>query len=333
VYFVGTLAGVGTAGALIQRVGHVRAFVLFALTASATTLGLAATEVYWHWFGLRLVTGYSMGAYYLVVESWINHIARNASRGKSLAIYESFRVSAIALSPGLLGIGEGSLAFALAGSFFLVAIIPIGLSRATEPKLPDTAKLSVRRIARGASLDLACCFVAGLISSAFYGLGAVYGTRVGLAREHLVIFMSVTWAAPLILQLPIGATADRVGRPPVILCVAAMAAAAAVLIALGDSRSVALLLALTFLIGGLSHSIYALGVGHMNDRLARKGVVRVGATLLLAYGLGTTLGPTLGSVGMTMFGPAGLYLFFASVLALLALAVLAWMQRRPRRAG
>ena len=72
---------------------------------------------------------------------------------------------------------------------------------------------------------------------------------------------------------------------------------------------------------------------HVFDFAERGDYVEVSAGLLLLYGLGSTIGPALASVGMQWFGPVALLAFIALVqLAIIGFVTLR-MTRRKSLAG
>jgi MFS family permease len=73
--------------------------------------------------------------------------------------------------------------------------------------------------------------------------------------------------------------------------------------------------------GGLSFTVYGLSVAHVNDLIDENKVLEVTSGLLLMYGIGSTVGPTLAGGVMDLMGPEALMLYFAIVLGLLALSV------------
>jgi MFS family permease len=83
-----------------------------------------------------------------------------------------------------------------------------------------------------------------------------------------------------------------------------------------------LLVMLGILYGALSFSIYGLSVAHTNDLIEPSKVLETTGGLLLLYGIGATLGPTMAGGMMDYLGPESLMLYFA--LVLLALAGTVW---------
>ena len=78
------------------------------------------------------------------------------------------------------------------------------------------------------------------------------------------------------------------------------------------------LLPLALLFGGLIFSIYGLCVAHVNDVIDSSRLVEFTGGLLLIHGVGAAVGPILAGAVMDVAGPASLMLFYAAVMAALA---------------
>ena len=63
--------------------------------------------------------------------------------------------------------------------------------------------------------------------------------------------------------------------------------------------------------GAAANALYPIAVAHANDFAASQDFVKVSGGLLLLYGIGTIIGPTLGGPIMTSFGPYALFLVTA----------------------
>ena len=98
---------------------------------------------------------------------------------------------------------------------------------------------------------------------------------------------------------------------------------------LGDSYPVVTLFGAVAAYGGLSLTAYAVCLAHVNDHLHPTQMVAASATVLLANGIGSAIGPVVVSAAMQLFGPAA---FFGSVIVLHATFALyiAW---RKHKAG
>lgn len=331
VFFAGTFAGALLTERIVARIRHVRTFSLLAATAGISTIALSLTDAPAAWIALRFVTGFCLGGYYVVVESWINYASPNATRARGMSIYEAVRMLGIAASPFVLGLGLGGQPYVLAGLLFVAAIVPLVLCPLEEPRQNAPGTLPFARLLADTPLGLLAAFVSGAVNAAFYGMSGVYGERAGLSSPEIAVFIAAMLIGPTFAHPIMGAAADRVGRLP-LLFVAAAGSALAALVVAATAPGLWGLVGLSFVIGGLSHPVYSLGVAYVNDRLDPGDFVRAGGALLIAFCLGTTVGPTAAAITMSAIGDSGLYVFLAGILLAVAGGVALAMGQTGRTA-
>jgi MFS family permease len=116
----------------------------------------------------------------------------------------------------------------------------------------------------------------------------------------------------IVLQLPLGRLSDRVDRRDVLIGISVAAAGAAFAAMQLGSASILFFVAVAAY-GGLSLTTYAVCLAHVNDHLHPTQMVAASATVLLANGIGSVLGPLVVSGAMQIAGPSA---FFASFIAL-----------------
>ncbi|MCH7555528.1 MAG: MFS transporter [Proteobacteria bacterium] len=326
-YFLGLLLGSLFGARVIDRIGHIRAFVVYAaVSAVAILLLVFAGQSIAAWLALRMIAGYAMAGLTMVAESWLNHRATNATRGRVLSVYIIVMNGAFATGPLILNLGDpaGSALLVVAGILFVAALLPVALTRTGNPEIGKPARLGLGRLFAVSPLGVIGVMTVGLVESAVFGLGAVYGDAIGLDTARISLFLAVTLGGVLILQYPLGALSDRIGREKLVLAVALVGGCAALVIAVLGAPGFGLLLALGFAVGGLASPLYPLCVAEANDWLEDDELVPAGASLVLAYSLGATAGPLAASAAMAVLGPGGLFAFAA--LALFALAGFAAFQ-------
>jgi MFS family permease len=333
-YFVGALGASLTLGPVVARIGHVGAFAAAAALAAVSTAGLFAIESVFFWPLLRCLTGFAMGGYYLVVDSWFNNAASNATRGRTLAFYETVRLLSVAMGSYLLlslGAWSGTGVFLMTGVFYAIAIVPVAASHAVKPDIPALARWSWHGLLATAPLGFAFSLAGGLTTASIYGLMPLYGKQIGLDTALLATLIFAAHAGALFLQGPVGLAGDRWGRLPIMAAVTLAGATVALVLGLGGGDSFMFALMGTAIIGGVSHTINTMGVVLANDRVDPASFVAVAAALLVAYDIGTVVGPPIAALTMEMAGPGGLFLFLGAVLLLLALLATAQTRRGAAR--
>ena len=323
-YFAGFILGTYLCPGIVRRVGHIRAYAAFAATASVCAFAHALLVEPLTWSLLRLVTGVCLVGLYLVIESWLNSETPNAQRGRVFAVYMTVTLLAMALGQYLLLVDPagGFATFGVASTLFSLGLVPVALTRHPEPRPVGVVQLHLRHLYDLSPSGVVGALVAGLATSAFWGMGAVFAQRIGLSGTGIATFMSVTIVGGVLLQWPIGWLSDRVDRRLVLLGVAMFSSGAAAATAAATLWSQTALYLWAFFLGGAMFSIYSLSVAYLNDRLDPHEALDASQGVLLVYGAGAVLGPLAGGLMMHPFGPRGLFIYMAGVLGIFVLFAL-----------
>ena len=330
-YYLGYILGTWRGPGIIASVGHIRAFAAFAALGSASTLAFGLFALPWAWFVLRVLSGASAVGLYMVVESWLNAQVSGDRRGRVFAIYMVATLLALATGQFLLLVYDpaGLAPFALATVLITLAIMPIAVTRVTEPAIGTHDHLPLRQLFRSSPLGAAGSLGAGFVNGAFWGMTAVFAAGIGLDEAAIAVLMSATIIGGAILQLPIGHLSDRHDRRTVLVLVSLLAAAAAAAAGYVVLEALPGLAVVAFLYGGLMFSVYAISVAHANDHLAPFQVLGATRGLLLLYGVGAIFGPLAGGLAMAWAGPVGLPFMSAATLVLLGAFGICRMVLRP----
>ncbi len=334
-YFAGFVFGTYACPAIIRKVGHIRAFAAMASIASTLPILHALWLNPWFWGGLRFVTGVCLVGLYIVVESWLNVVARPHQRGKVFAAYMAVSGVSMALGQWLILVGDrfGFVPFAMVSILFSFALLPITLTPVEEPQATEAPKLGLVSLFAISPIGVIGAVASGLLSGAFYSLGHVFGQGVGFSEAGIATFMAATILGGAAFQWPIGHLSDRHDRRWVLFWVCACCAAVAGVgfyLAREYENS---LIFLGIVYGGFAFTVYGLSVAHVNDLIDRSRVLEVTGGLLLLHGVGATIGPTMAGALMDVLGAESLMLYFASVLVLMALAIWRYSGKQPLLTG
>lgn len=318
-YFAGFITGCRYAPRLIQNVGHIRAFTAFASIASAAALAHSLVTVPWAWLLLRVVTGFCFAALQIILESWLNEISTNESRGRILSTYRITDFSSVTVAQLAVGLFEPTdfPPFIVMSIGLSIALVPIALTRVAAPAPPASAKLNVRKLFRVSPLAAVGAFVVGVSSAAYWSLSPVFLTAAGFTKETVGAFIAAIIFGGAIGQWPIGALSDKFDRRRVIIAVSM----GTVITALGIP-AVAELGRGPLLIAGFAFGIFALpgfglAVAHANDHAEQGEALSVNGGLLMLFGAASVIGPIIAPPIMATFGNSALFFLVASVYALL----------------
>lgn len=330
-YFAGFTLGALTLPRIIVSVGHVRTFAGFAAIASMTAILHVAYVDPVAWMPLRLVTGFSYAGMILATESWLNAHAVQSTRGQLLSIFGVVSMGSWALGQAFLNFAPAAdvTLFLIVSMLISAAVVPITLLPSHVPAQVEQEPVAFRDLVLVSRLPAAGVFLAGMAIGGFWGMGPNFAQRIGLDVGGIAALMAAVLGGTLALQWPLGWLSDRVSRNLVIAGAALASAAAAIGMALAVDAPLPVLLTAGALFGGFGIPIYSLCLAFANDDLPADRLLGTGRGLLLLNGIGTAAGPLVGGVAMKIFGPGGLFLYAAALLA--ALAVLAVASRQPRR--
>ncbi len=326
----GFVLGCLLAPTVVKRIGHVRAFSGFAsLIAIIALLTGILVDPYW-WVALRAITGFSIAGTSMIIESWLNERATNESRGLIFSLY--IAITLIGTVGGQMTVALGdvttTILFMVAGILYCLAMLPTTLSTAASPQPLKQVRLDIPALFRTSPIACVGILLVGIANGAFGTLGAVFGANVGLPPGTIALMMSVAIFAGAVMQLPAGRISDRVDRRMVLAALSGVAAVAGIAVFVFQPASVMLLLIMTGIYGAAANSLYPIAVSHANDFASAEDFVKVSGGLLLLYGVGTIIGPTLGGPVMSMVSPYALFLVTGTAHVLItAYAIIRSRQR------
>jgi len=328
-YFMGFLSGARLTPVLIRRVGHVRVFAALGSFMSAGLIAFTLLAEPWAWTLLRLLVGFCMSGIYVAAESWLNNAATNETRGKVLSAYMIAQTLGIIGAQGLLTLGDAGTAALFIGASILVSISfgPILLSATPVPAVEVARPMSLRKLYKGSPLGTVGIFLLGSVYATQSGMGAVFGTGIGMTATQVAIFVAMLFAGALLLQYPIGWLSDRIDRRKLIFGAASLGAASC---AMGWVFGGGLwpLMGAAFFAGGVTTPLYALFLAYTNDFLAAEDMPAASGGLVFAFGLGAIAGPLATGWAMQGLGPFAFWLVLGATFGAVALYALFRMTQR-----
>lgn len=309
----GFVLGCLTAPAIVRRAGHIRAFSIFAaiLAIVALMTGIHVDPIWW--VGLRAFTGFCTAGTSMIIESWLNERATNESRGAIFSLYIAITLFGVVAGQMIVPFGDTNTAvlFMVCGIVYCVAMLPTLMSTAVSPQPLKQVRLDLAGLYRNSPVSFLGILMVGIANGAYGTLAAVFGRQAGLPNADVALMVSTVIFLGAIMQFPAGRLSDRMDRRYVLAGISAVAALAGVLIFLFEPAGKVSLLIMVGLYGAMSNALYPIAVSHANDFAAPEDFVKVSGGLLLLYGIGTIIGPTVGGPVMTMMGPYALFMITA----------------------
>jgi MFS family permease len=319
-FFAGFTVGAVRSGRIIERIGHIRAYAGFAGLVVAATAAMPLLVGPLPWLVLRTIVGFSCAGIFVTTESWLNAKAQPSERGRIFSVYMVGTFIALALGQLLIGRAriETAAPFNAIVALFAAALVLVSTTRAEPPQATAAATMPYGQLFRAAPVAVVGTALSGLIASAFYALVPAWMEGKGIERATIGLFMLVAVLGGLAFQVPVGRLSDRFDRRIVLAALSAgFAGAAVALVQL--PRALPVILPTAALLGGFMSTLYPVCVADALDRMPVDRVVAISSRLILVSGLGSVLGPIIGTSVMKRFAIDGVFYLMAATAFLLAL--------------
>ena len=336
-YFVGYFSGANLIPKLVGKVGHIRVFAAFASMASLSILLHAVFVNPIIWTLGRFITGFSLVAIFIVMESWLNDRANNRTRGQLLSIYMFITLTGLAMGTLLLNFSspEKYEPFILISLLLSSALIPILLTKRKAPKFKKLGFIDIKGLYRTSPLATVSMFCTGLIHSALFTLGAVYAAAMNFSIFEISLLLFLITISGGMFQWPIGYYSDKSDRRIVIIfstifaglfCILAIFASGTTLQNMYLASSVGIDKVMFFiyvsLYAGMAIPLFTLNLAYVNDYIHKEKFVAAGAGMQIIFAIGAMAGPFLCSMLMNKYGANGFFihlLIFHLIIALFGL--------------
>jgi MFS family permease len=312
----------------IRRLGLRAAIILGILVSTAMLFVMPWLPGFQGWLMLRFVTGCALGLEWIASEIWLNRLSTDESRGTVMAAYATVFAAGVMAGPLLLQITgtTGWRPFAVGALCLALTALPLLAARggsAGDAGPPE--RLQWLRIARAAPTVMLAALIAGLVESAYVSLLPVFALLRGLDERSSLLLVTVFLAGNVILQLPIGRLADRLGRQRVLaLCAGVCVIGPIVLSAVMGVPW--LVWPLLLLWGGTMYGFYTQGIALLGESYAHAELADANTVFVLVYCAGGLVGPSLGGLAMDWWTPNGLLVFLSAAPLLLAASLLPRVQ-------
>lgn len=326
----GFLVGCIGSTRLIRNVGEVRAYAALSAVSAVLILSLGSTPHLVVFMAIQAVVGFANAGQAVVIESWMNAMVSNQSRGRMLTLY----VVVLGL---FYGLGQllaanvdpaGHVMLMVAAGFYVIALVPVTAIWVGEPQLHVPVGIKIFRTFQISPVGTLACLMTGLVSSTFASIGPLYGLELNYSQQTIVILMAATQLGALFLQFPLGYLSDRLDRRMMMLWLAAtLAIVCGAFLLVNSTTPIWIMLILFSIFGGVSETFYPLGVAHANDKADPSEFVTLSSNLLLIWAFGGTIGPAIVTAGIEPFGSA-LFFWYSIALAVLFGAYALWRRRR-----
>jgi MFS family permease len=323
-YYVGFLAGSLLNPIVFRASGHRLLFTIYALLIAACVALQPILPGVVAWIVLRGLVGFLAAGLFAVIESWLNAIASNSNRGRTLSVYSMGNQTALAAGQYLFAAFpvESGVGFYVSAALLLLSALPMAAMKGHPPAAPSQIRVRIGALSRASPVAFAGFITNGFATSPFWVLGPVFAADAGFNQFWIGVFMSLPIFGSLAVQWPVARLSDKMDRRRIILPVALGAAIAAAVVAVSSSWGAAwAVYAGIVCFGATAMLINMLCTAHMNDRVAPEDLTEAAGASFVVYGAASAIGPISASVVMSVLGSAGLFWHAAAVLLLFGIFV------------
>lgn len=304
-----------------------------AVAAALLFLGFLASPSLWLWYPLRLAHGFAVTIVFVGSETWINQLARDAHRGRTLGLYASALALGLGIGAALYAVlGATGPAAYLAGALVMAAgglalLIPAAPPR--PPRGEGASPLALAAIWRWAPVALAAAAAFGAIETAAHNFLPVYALRRGFGETGVGVIMIAVAIGNIAMQAPLGWLSDRVGKRAMLWFCAGAGVALPLVMALAPA-SLWLTAALALVYAGIVVGMYAIGLALLGLQVPASRLAQGNAAFITCYGIGSLASPPVAGAMIDVVNPTGL-LWSLVGFAALYLVLDGLLARKPRR--
>jgi MFS family permease len=331
-YYAGMFFGSFKMERIIAKIGHVQSLCAFGALATATIIMQMLCSNFYFWTLLRFTSGISLAAIYIVIESWmLNHNLAKA-KGAILSVYMISLYSSQAISQQFLKYLDlnSHAPFIISALLASLAIIPISFSNHKIEIASTEGTIGFVKMAKAAPFGILSCVMSGLILSALYSFFPVYTENRGVCTQNMMSMMII---GGVLLQWPIGKLSDILDRRKVLLFIILMSWLTCVVGFSYIGINPFVLYSIAFLVGGFSFTLYPVALTYVCERLDESQITKATALLLIAYGVGSLLGPIICSLFVSYFGMNAIFCYLGIVLSFVGLRGLLTFQKESLPEG
>jgi len=281
------------------------------------------------WFLLRILIGAGIAVHWVISEIWVNSAAEETDRGKVVGAY----VAAVGLAylvagPTLLAMGtQGNLPFFVVTVMIATAALPILAARRLVPALPVSRSTGMLGAIARQPTVMGASLVSGVAIAGVLSFLLLYVHHTGMTEQTSIMVLAAVATGNVLLQVPVGALADRVGAERLLMSVAAVA-----LIGLGGMPFLGPIglvrWPFLFLWGGALGGFYTLSLTLVGRRFGPAELPAANAAFVIVYEIGGLLGPVTSGFSIDLWDPHGALVPLAVAYALFILGALIAGTRR-----
>ena len=321
-YFIAVFAVAPLASRLMRSRGPALLMLASILAEAVLLVLLRAFPNVWLWFLLRFALGMAASFLWISGEAWVNHVAHESHRGRTIAIFGVVVSAGFALGPMILSItgADGWAPFLVTIALLLVAAAVLAGALGSAPRLRGKTSGPLARYVLIAPVAMFGYFVFAAGDAVLLTFLPIYAVGIGLDEVDGIRLLTVLAIGSMALQYPIGWLADRVSNRAIAAAIgiALLAGSAAFPWALPHT---VIGMVFMFFYGGALGGLYTLSLVLLGRRFEGADLSAASAMLSVMFCIGAFIWPSLGGGAMDRFGGSAMPVVLMAAYAMFLLIV------------
>ena len=336
--YIGVLVSALFIEAPLRKYGFRPMIIAGGIIVGISMLLFPVLDSIWIWFLLRLLVGVGDNVLHFSTQTWLTQSTPQHKLGRVIAFYGLFFSFGFMIGPKiseLVTIWE-PLPFVVSGILTMMGWPLIFLLKGAEDAMPvdSGVPITLFNTFRNFRAVLATSWIAflfpmlfGIFESSLNSNFPVFAVRNGFALSDITWILPAFSFGAILLQVPIGALGDRIGRSRLITVLLVLGAVTFLFMELYSS-SFAMLVLLFILAGVFVGSMYSLGISYMTDITPKSNLPAGNLMAGILFSLGSIIGPVIGGYIITVTDGNYYFSFFTIIIAIITLLNISFMYRR-----
>lgn len=336
--YIGVLVSALFIEAPLRKYGFRRMIIAGGVIVGISMLLFPVLESIWVWFLLRLLVGVGDNVLHFSTQTWLTQSTPQHKLGRVIAFYGLFFSFGFMIGPKIseLVVIWEPLPFVVSGILTMMGWPLIFLLKGAEDAMPvdSGAPITLFNTFRNFKAVLATSWIAflfpmlfGIFEASLNSNFPVFAVRNGFTISDITWILPAFSFGAILLQVPIGALGDRVGRSRLITVLLVLGGVTFLFMELYSS-SFAMLVMLFILAGVFVGSMYSLGISYMTDITPKSNLPAGNLMAGIMFSLGSIVGPVIGGYIITASGGNYYFIFFTIAIAIITLLNISFMYRR-----
>jgi MFS family permease len=304
---------------IVKRFGYQTTIIL---GIGITIVSIACIPIFpniWLWTVLRFGVGIGDSLLHYTTQLWITSHAPKEKSGRFISQYGFAYGLGFSLGPLGLNLLSSGITVPI---YILVIILMAALFLSIrfdqrkiliEQEKKEQEKGQISKVYRWGFVALCPAFIYGIVETVVTSGLPVYGLREGMSKSTISLLITTfTWSG-LLLQIPLGMIADRVGRLKVFFILSTIGTIGTMLIPWVNGYPWLFIL-LFAILGGMLGSFFSMGLAFLIDILPRNYLPTANAIAAIHFSLGSIIGPYGGGLAIQYISTGSLFYMVAIIL-------------------